>query len=94
MLSLTRVSLARGKRLLARDLDLQLDRPGLNVLHGASGCGKSSLLRLLKGLLAPAAGERHLASGMREADIGLLRFNIRDALPGMPDVPLPGPANA
>ncbi|MCB1045575.1 MAG: ATP-binding cassette domain-containing protein [Calditrichaeota bacterium] len=72
MLSLTRVSLARGKRLLARDLDLQLDRPGLNVLHGASGCGKSSLLRLLKGLLAPAAGERHLASGMREADIGLL----------------------
>ena len=50
------VACERGGRLLLADLSLSLG-PGEGLLvTGANGAGKSSLLRLAGGLLAPAAG--------------------------------------
>jgi len=46
----------RGERAVFAGLDLVLPAGGALVLHGPNGAGKSSLLRLLAGLLAPAAG--------------------------------------
>ncbi len=46
----------RGGRLVFRDLDLRAGPGDLIVLRGANGTGKSSLLRVLAGLLAPAGG--------------------------------------
>ena len=46
----------RGERLVFSGLDLRLGAGGALVLIGANGSGKSSLLRLLATLLAPAAG--------------------------------------
>jgi heme exporter protein A len=46
----------RGDRLLFRGLDFALEPGGALVLSGPNGSGKSSLLRLMAGLLAPAAG--------------------------------------
>ena len=46
----------RGERLLFRGLGFSLAPGGALVLIGPNGSGKSSLLRLLAGLLAPAAG--------------------------------------
>jgi len=47
----------RGERLVFRDLDFALRPGGLLLLRGPNGSGKSSLLRLMAGLLPPAAGE-------------------------------------
>ena len=69
----------RGDRVLFRGLSLSLE-PG-DVLHvtGANGIGKSSLLRILSGLLSPYAGTVE-----RDGAVGLL-----DEKPALdPDQPL------
>jgi heme exporter protein A len=50
------VACERGDRLLFEDLSLKLLRGDAMLVTGANGAGKSSLLRLAAGLLAPAAG--------------------------------------
>ena len=50
------LALVRGGRLLFERLDLVLDPGDAVRLVGANGCGKSSLIRLVAGLLRPAAG--------------------------------------
>lgn len=68
----------RGERLLFRGLSLNCG-PG-DALHiaGANGIGKSSLIRILAGLLRPFAGEVE-----REGAIGLVdeRLALDEALP-------------
>jgi heme exporter protein A len=46
----------RGERLVFLGLDCRLPAGGALLLGGKNGSGKSSLLRLFAGLLAPAAG--------------------------------------
>lgn len=46
----------RGGRVVFEGLDFALEAGGLLLLTGRNGAGKSSLLRLMAGLLAPAAG--------------------------------------
>ena len=47
----------RGRRLLFRGLDLRLEPGSITWLRGTNGSGKTSLLRILAGLSAPAEGE-------------------------------------
>jgi heme exporter protein A len=46
----------RGERMVFARLDFSLEPGGLLVLRGANGSGKSSLLRLMAGLLRPVEG--------------------------------------
>ena len=46
----------RGERRVFADLDFAVPAGGVLVLTGPNGSGKSSLLRLMAGLLRPAAG--------------------------------------
>jgi heme exporter protein A len=47
----------RGRRLLFRGLELQLNPGSITWLRGTNGSGKTSLMRILAGLSAPAEGE-------------------------------------
>lgn len=78
-LAATDLACRRGDRLLFRGLSLQLGAGDLCHVTGANGIGKSSLLRVLAGLLSPYAGEVE-----REGTIGLM--DERPALD--PDRPL------
>ena len=55
-LVLERVTGARGARLLFEDLSLTLGAGEAALVTGANGVGKSSLIRIAAGLLAPVAG--------------------------------------
>ena len=51
-----RLACLRGQRLLFRDLSFRLE-PGQTLsLEGPNGAGKTSLLRMIAGFIAPAAG--------------------------------------
>lgn len=65
-LAATDLACRRGDRLLFRGLSLNLKPREVIHVTGANGIGKSSLLRILGGLLRPFAGEvvRHGAVGL------------------------------
>lgn len=55
-LRLDGIACVRSGRLLFETLDLALDAGGAALVSGPNGVGKSSLIRIAAGLLAPAAG--------------------------------------
>ena len=57
MLEVSHLDCLRGERRLFRDLSFRLEGGELLYLQGKNGSGKTSLLRMLCGLLPPAAGE-------------------------------------
>jgi len=59
----------RGARLVFAGLSFRLPAGGALVLTGANGSGKSSLLRLVAGLLAPAAGRLWWGAAPVAADL-------------------------
>ena len=56
MLTFDAVTCVRGGRALFEGLSFTLERGGAALVTGPNGIGKSSLIRLAAGLLAPAAG--------------------------------------
>lgn len=64
------LALVRGGRLLFEDLDLELGHGDALHVTGRNGSGKSSLIRLVAGLLRPTAGRIERA-GAALADEGL-----------------------
>ena len=68
----------RGDRLLFRGLSLECDSGAAVHVTGANGIGKSSLIRILAGLLRPFAGRVETVG-----DIGLVdeRLALDEALP-------------
>jgi heme exporter protein A len=66
----------RGERLIFAGLSLTLPPGGALLLTGANGSGKSSLLRLLATLLAPAAGRLIWAGAPVADDVGRYRAEL------------------
>ncbi len=57
VISVRRLTMGFGDRVVIRDLDFAVHRGEIFVVMGASGCGKTTLLRHLLGLQEPAAGD-------------------------------------
>lgn len=51
------LTMAYGSRVIQREVTFEVARGDIFVIMGGSGCGKSSLLKHMLGLLEPAAGE-------------------------------------
>ena len=56
ILSIEKLTAIRGGRVLFRDLSFRVEAGQALCIEGANGVGKTSLLRMLAGFLAPAAG--------------------------------------
>ena len=69
-LSVENVTCVRGGRTVFESLSFQIAAGESLLLTGPNGAGKSSLLRLLAGLVAPAAGTLELAGRDPNLTIG------------------------
>jgi heme exporter protein A len=61
---------ARGDRTLFKGLSFRLERGQALAVEGANGAGKTSLLRLIAGFLAPKAGHLLVVTDQGESDDG------------------------
>ena len=71
VLELDGIACLRGGRLLFDQLDLRLGAGDAALVVGPNGTGKSSLLRIAAGLLAPAAGRVTVVGAIALADESL-----------------------
>ncbi|HSK41026.1 MAG TPA: ABC-F family ATP-binding cassette domain-containing protein [Arenibaculum sp.] len=95
VIQLERVTVGYGDRPVLRGLDLRIDQDDRSALLGANGNGKSTLVMLLSGRLAPMEGELRRAPRLRvgyfaqhqaeELDLGLTA--LRQAQSWMRDEP-------
>jgi phospholipid/cholesterol/gamma-HCH transport system ATP-binding protein len=83
LLALREVTLAFGPKIIQRDLSLDVQRGSIFAVMGGSGCGKSTVLKSMIGLLRPRVG-RFLVEGedywggseARRTEIGQQRFGV------------------
>jgi heme exporter protein A len=64
------LTVARGSRVVLKDLDLTVAASGCLIVRGPNGAGKSTLLRAIAGLVRPDAGSIDLAGGAVDTDVG------------------------
>ena len=63
ILTIDHLMFSRGKQLVLDDVSLQIDSAGLYGLIGPNGGGKSTLLKVICGLLQPSAGRIAVLGG-------------------------------
>jgi len=74
--------MAYGEKLLMRDLNFTVKRGAIFVIMGGSGCGKTTLMRHMIGLIEPAAGEvlydgkSFTKAGPEQREAMLRRFGV------------------
>ncbi len=72
MLSVNNLSLAYGKRVLFKDVDLKFTPGNCYGIIGANGAGKSTFVKILSGEVEPDSGSVNLNPGLR---LGTLKQN-------------------
>jgi iron(III) transport system ATP-binding protein len=72
LLTLKNISHAYAEHPVVRDLSLALNEGEIGCLLGASGCGKTTVLRLIAGFETPQTGEIHL----RDTIVGTAQHSV------------------
>ena len=57
MISIDRISFAYGEKKVLEDLSLKIEKDSRICIFGQSGCGKTTLLRLILGHEKPQSGK-------------------------------------
>jgi len=57
LISIENLSFGYGKKLLHKDINMQFSRGKVSAIMGGSGCGKTTILRLIGGQLTPNSGK-------------------------------------
>lgn len=77
------VNMAYGENLVLHDFSLQVEEGECLSIIGSSGCGKTTVLRLVNGLLMPTSGDVLVKGGnTREANLTQLRRKIGYSIQG------------
>lgn len=72
-----------GDKAIIRDFNLSIEQREFVTMIGSSGCGKTTILKMVNGLIKPSGGEV-LVNGepIRDKDMIQLRRNIGYAIQG------------
>ncbi|WP_195976275.1 ABC transporter ATP-binding protein [Hydrogeniiclostridium mannosilyticum] len=77
------ISMAYGEKEIVHNLNLTVEQGEFVTIIGSSGCGKTTILKMVNGLLAPTAGEIFVeGKSTKELDLTELRRNIGYAIQG------------
>ena len=77
------ISMAYGEKEIIHNLNLTVEQGEFVTIIGSSGCGKTTILKMVNGLLAPTAGEIFIeGKNTKELDLTELRRNIGYAIQG------------
>jgi ATPase subunit of ABC transporter with duplicated ATPase domains len=85
MISAHDVSLAHGKRVLFKDVDIKFTPGNCYGIIGANGAGKSTFLKILSGEIEPDSGSIKIDPGVRVAVLKQNHFEF-DAFPALQTV--------
>ena len=78
-----------GEKVVMENFDLQVDRGEFVTIIGSSGCGKTTALKMVNGLIHPDQGDILIdGENIREKDQTQLRRNIGYAIQGSVLFPL------
>ena len=77
------ISMAYGQKEIIHNLNLTVEQGEFVTIIGSSGCGKTTILKMVNGLLAPTAGEIFIeGKSTKKLDLTELRRNIGYAIQG------------
>ena len=83
MIEFQHVKKAYGEKTVLKDFSLTVEKGEFVTIVGSSGCGKTTALKLVNGLLAPDGGEILVyGESIRRKDQTQLRRNIGYAIQG------------
>lgn len=69
MISIDRISFAYGEKKVLENLSLKIEKDSRICIFGQSGCGKTTLLRLILGLEKPQSGKIKKDGALRPAAV-------------------------
>ncbi len=77
------ICMAYGEKTIIENFNLSIEKGEFVTIIGSSGCGKTTILKMVNGLMEPVSGEVLVeGNSTRQADLTMLRRNIGYAIQG------------
>ena len=77
------ICMAYGEKTIIENFNLSIEKGEFVTIIGSSGCGKTTILKMVNGLVEPVSGDVLVeGNSTRQADLTMLRRNIGYAIQG------------